>query len=262
MRVVDLDRDMSDVIPMGFSPDSEFLFARMEDATLEALRVQPGSRVLDAAAGVGQDGRRLAADGSWTVGAEPSRRIMQLALLEDARRPGGSEVRRVRGWSEALPFRAASFDAAFCKGALDHFDDPVACIQELARITHSRGRVVLAVANFESLGSRGARTLDRWLGPWRSAQRRGRRYHDVPSDHLTRYDPALLREQIRAAVEIEEWTGLSLLWGVRSWGRALARLPRPIARGLLLGTDALARWLPSLADVIVVAGRPRGAKGP
>ena len=71
MRVVDLDRDMRDVIPTGTSRDSEFLFQRMTDATLAQARAAPGRRVLDVASGFGQDAEALAARGAWVVGAEP-----------------------------------------------------------------------------------------------------------------------------------------------------------------------------------------------
>jgi SAM-dependent methyltransferase len=135
---------MSDVFPTGTSVDSEFLFRRMAEATLDALETRPGSRVVDVAAGVGQDDRALARRGAWVVGAEPSERMTALAYLsdrEDAEPPSGG-VARVRAWSEALPFGAGAFDGAFCKGALDHFDDPESCIREMARVTRASGRVV------------------------------------------------------------------------------------------------------------------------
>jgi SAM-dependent methyltransferase len=160
-----------------------------------------------------------------------------------------------RAWSEALPFRAGSFDAAFCKGALDHFDDPERCIAELARVTRADGRVVLAVANFESLGCRLQRLGDRLRGRPRTA---GRRTYHVPSDHFTRYDARVLREQVERHVVVTEWRGLSLFWGVRRWARLLARLPAPWADRLLRAADAIAARIPAWADVIVVAGRPRG----
>ena len=103
VRLVDLDHDMSDVIPTGSSVDSEFLFQRMEDTTLDALRAGSGARLLDSAAGIGQDDRRLARAGLWTVGAEPSKRMMALAKMQDAeqRAEHGGAVLRVRAWSEA-----------------------------------------------------------------------------------------------------------------------------------------------------------------
>ncbi len=256
MRVVDLDHDMSDVIPTATSVESEFLFQRMQDATLEALRARPGARMLDCAAGVGQDDRRLASAGVWALGAEPSERMMALAQLQGAEQRTGHSgaVRRVRAWSEGLPLRARSFDGAFCKGALDHFDDPVRAVQEMARVTRSQGRVVLAVANFDSLGCRLARLRDRFR---RGPDPEGRRHYDVPSDHFTRYDSQLLREQVSRYLFVEDWTGVSLLWGVRTWAALLRRIPRSWAERLLRLADRIARRLPALADVIVLAGPPR-----
>jgi SAM-dependent methyltransferase len=161
-------------------------------------------------------------------------------------------VVRVRAWSEALPFESDSFDSAFCKGALDHFDDPESCIREMARVTRSGGRVVLAVANFDSLAIRISRALERL----RRSPGRGRRHHDVPSDHFTRYDPALLHEQLARFVAIERTTGVSLLWGVPGWARLLRALGLRLATRLLRLSDRAARRFPSLADVIVVSGAP------
>jgi len=128
---------MSDVIPTGTSRDAEYLFARMADETLAALHAKPGARVVDSAAGLGQDDRALAREGAWAICAEPSRRMTELGKLIEAKEadtPKGS-VHWVRAWSETLPFRNACFDAAYCKGALDHFDDPKRCIAEMARVT-------------------------------------------------------------------------------------------------------------------------------
>jgi SAM-dependent methyltransferase len=258
MRVDDLDRDMADVIPTGVSVDSAFLFERMERATLDALGSGAGARVLDLAAGVGQDDHALAARGAFAVGAEPSSRMMGLARLRDAQvgAPTPGRVARVRAWGDALPFRDGAFDACFCKGSLDHFDDPLAVLREMARVTRPGGAVVLAVANFEALGCRLLRLEERLPG---RAARPGRRHFDVPSDHFTRYDPALVAAQLGSVAPIESTHGVSLLWGWRPWARLLGRLPVRIARGLLEAADALARRTPTLADVIVIVARAGGA---
>ena len=73
MRVVDLDRDMRDVIPTGTSRDSEFLFQRMTDLTLDADggagpgSPHPGRRQRP---GTGREGRWRGA-GGWVVGPSP-----------------------------------------------------------------------------------------------------------------------------------------------------------------------------------------------
>lgn len=259
MRVSDLDRDMRDVIPTGTSPDSEFLFARMTGSTFRHAAAAVGDRVLDVACGLGQDARALAVRGVVAMGAEPSARMSGLARLLAAREPG-PEPGFVRGFADALPFASRSFDAVFCKGSLDHFDRPACAIAEMARVARPDGRVVLAIANFESLSCRAARAADALREDWlRRPPARGRRFYDVPSDHFTRYDLDLMREQAGAALELFAVEGVSLAWGLPRWSGVLARLPRALAQRTLAFLDALARRAPGIADVVVLAGRPRSA---
>jgi SAM-dependent methyltransferase len=257
VRVVDLDRDMRDVIPTGTTRDSGFLFQRMTSCTLAGARPAPGRRILDVAAGLGQDARALAEGGAWVVGAEPSARMTALAGL-GAERAGGELLPWVRSWSDALPFAAGSFDAVICKGALDHFDQPRQAIAEMARVTRPDGRVVLAIANFESAACRASRSLDavkeRWLG---RELARGRRHYDVPHDHFTRYELDLMREQASEWVELDTVEGVSLAWGLPGWNRCVEGLPEAAAQAALRALDWLARRAPTLADVVVLAGRPR-----
>jgi SAM-dependent methyltransferase len=260
MRVVDLDRDMSDVIPTGLSPDSEFLFARMTDVTLEATCADVGRLVLDVASGVGQDSIALVRQGARVVGAEPSARMTAMAEIFGSQRlePGLKGPSWVRGWADALPFENETFDASFCKGAMDHFDDPETAIAEMARVTKRDGRVVLAIANFDSLACRVTRAVDRIREDWLAwGPLRGRRGYDTPSDHFTRYELDLMREQAARHVRIESVQGVSIGWGLPGWATLVCRLPKPVADFLLRGLDAMARQWPTLADVIVLVGRPR-----
>jgi SAM-dependent methyltransferase len=248
---------MSDVIPTGTTRDSEFLFERMTRATLARACGRPAARILDVASGFGQDALQLAGQGHWVVGAEPSARMSAWARLKSGE-ARGPQARWVRAWSDALPFADESFDGVFCKGAIDHFDRPEEAIAEMARVTRSDGRVVLAIANFESLACRTARLADevreRWLG---RPVRRGRRHYDVPADHFTRYELDLMREQASRALDLEVVEGVSLGWGLPSWARAVERVPRPLADAALRSADAIARRAPRVADVVVLAGRPR-----
>ena len=106
MRVVDLDRDMSDVIPTGMTPDSEFLFQRMTDLTLDRARPGPGKRILDVASGVGQDSIALARRGATVVGAEPSKRMTQMARLFAAENVSGESSSVT--WAAGTTFSGAS----------------------------------------------------------------------------------------------------------------------------------------------------------
>jgi SAM-dependent methyltransferase len=259
MRVVDLDRDMSDVIPTGTTRDSEYLFERMTRATLALAQPGRGSRILDVASGFGQDALDLTGQGAWVVGAEPSARMTSWARLKCAEFPGSTPV-WVRAWSDALPFESGSFDAVLCKGAIDHFDQPQEAIAEMARVTRSGGRVVLAIANFESLACRSARLADDLReGLLQRPVRRGRRHYDVPADHFTRYDLELMRQQASASLELEHLEGISLAWGLPLWTRLVERLPQALSARLLRALDGVARRVPGLADVVVLAGQPRRA---
>ncbi len=257
MRVVDLDRDMSDVIPTGMSRDSEYLFDRMTQATIDAALPGPGRRILDVASGVGQDTIAMAVRGAQAMGAEPSKRMIGMAKLfaEDKKIPMPDWV---QCWSDRLPFATGSFDACICKGAMDHFDRPEEAIAEMARVTSTSGRVVLAIANFESLACRVGRAVDDFrqdiLGMDPIRERRG---YDGPSDHFTRYEVDLIREQASRHLVIEEFKGLSMAWGLPGWADFLELLPKGAARVCVQGLDACARLAPVLSDVILLVGRPR-----
>jgi SAM-dependent methyltransferase len=260
MRVADLDRDMRDVIPTGTSRDSEFLFSRMADRTLSLAHPSAGRRVLDVACGLGQDAREMAQRGAFAVGAEPSARMSALAIMAQPREEEvrGGVATWVRAFGDALPFAAGSFDAVICKGSIDHFDRPREAIAEMARVTRRGGSVVLAIANFDSLSCRLARGADAAREEvLRRPPTRGRRFYDVPSDHFTRYEIDLMREQAGEHLDLEVVEGISLLWGLRAWTRAAERLPARVAQWALEALDGMARRAPGLADVVILAGRPR-----
>ena len=116
----------------------------------------------------------------------------------------------------------------------------------------------MAIANFDSLSCRAARALDwireRWLG---RPTPRGRRHYDVPSDHFTRYELGLMREQASEFLHLEVVEGISMAWGMPVWTRSVDKLPAPLAQIILETLDRLARLFPALSDVVVLAGRPR-----
>jgi SAM-dependent methyltransferase len=254
---------MRDVIPTGTTADSEFLFSRMTERTLRAARPGKGRRILDCASGLGQDAMELARRGATVVAAEPSSRMSDLAryVCSKERESGSSFPDRmtwVRSWSDSLPFANGSFDAVICKGAIDHFDRPVAAIEEMARVTRRGGTVVLAIANFDSLACRVGRSVDFVKERLQGRELRpGRRGYDVPHDHFTRYELDLMREQASEHVDLELVLGVSLGWGMPRWSETVERLPKTVAQSALEALDWCARRAPSLADVVVLAGRPR-----
>ena len=85
---------------------------------------------------------------------------------------------------------------------------------------------------------------------------RERRGYDAPSDHFTRYEIELIREQASASLHIESIEGVSLGWGMPGWSKAVSRMPKNVAGGAVRAMGRLGRLWPQLSDVIVVVGRP------
>ena len=74
---------------------------------------------------------------------------------------------------------------------------------------------------------------------------------------VTRYELPLMREQLSAVTHLEVVEGISLAWGMPGWTRWVGRLPAAAAQRALATLDWVAQRVPSLADVVVLAGRPR-----
>ena len=98
--------------------------------------------------------------GSHLFGCEPSRVMLQKArewlYREEA------QVVLVGSIAEDLPFVDGSFQRVVCKGAIDHFMNPQKAVAEMCRVACPKGRVVLSVANFESLSCHLGRWVDRF----------------------------------------------------------------------------------------------------
>ena len=94
MRVVDIDRDMSDVIPTGTTRDSQYLFDRMTERTLFHAAPAAGRRVLDVASGFGQDTSVARAAWRDRRRRRASRRMLGWAQLVDAKQAEAMQRRR------------------------------------------------------------------------------------------------------------------------------------------------------------------------
>jgi SAM-dependent methyltransferase len=185
------------------------------------------------------------------------------ARFRDGEREARPALAWVRGFAEALPFRAGAFDAVLCKGALDHFLSPRAAMEEIARVLRPGGRLVIALANYDSLSCRLGRARDRRRvrGPAGrdSAERpRARPYHEPPPDHLTRFGHRQILALARPPLRLTRVEGLSLLWLYPPWSALLARLPGRVSAALLTLAFALGRAIPSWSDVILLRAS-RGA---
>lgn len=104
-------------------------------ATRSALRIGPGDRVLDLAAGTAVSTVELAASGAWCVACDFSVGM----LAAGAQRP----VPKVAGDATLLPFDDDTFDAVTISFGIRNVVDHEAGLREMARVTRPGGRLVV-----------------------------------------------------------------------------------------------------------------------
>jgi demethylmenaquinone methyltransferase/2-methoxy-6-polyprenyl-1,4-benzoquinol methylase len=104
-------------------------------ATRGALRIGPGQKVLDLAAGTAVSTVELAKSGAWCVAADFS--VGMLAA------GGARKVPKVAGDATKLPFGDGVFDAVTISFGLRNVVDTLAGLREMARVTRPGGRLVV-----------------------------------------------------------------------------------------------------------------------
>ena len=252
---VDLEWDDGHVLPARVYPDVAFLFRRMNEVTVGKVEVNGRELVLDIGCGRAIDAVELAKRGGKCSGLEPSRKMLNHAREHIAE--NGMEVSLTQGAGEHLPFKTDSFDKVMCKGALDHFLYPAKAIEEMARVLKPQGKVIIAIANFESLGFR----LGRWLLTLEKVLLRQKTNRksilDIPADHTLKFDHAVLKRLVRPHLNIEQSTGISLLTGLPAWSSLLDKLPEKVSLAILKAIDKLACHLPSLSNTIILKCSPK-----
>lgn len=251
----DLEWNDKDLIPEVVSPDVAFLFQRMNKVTLAKVNPAPGERILDIGCGRAFDDVELAKEGAEVIGLEPSNIMIEHA--KDYVYKNRANVFLVRGVGEYLPFKDQSINKVVCKGALDHFFDPTMVIQQIARVLNPRGRAIIAIANFESLGFRLGRMIWWFRKQLGFRPSEGRMPWDIPPDHTYKFDYSVLRRLVGDCLQIEQVSGISLFFGLPWWGMLLAKCPGKIAFAALNFLDRVARLLPLFSDVIVIVCTPK-----
>jgi demethylmenaquinone methyltransferase / 2-methoxy-6-polyprenyl-1,4-benzoquinol methylase len=107
-------------------------------AVRDALRLQPGERVLDLAAGTATSSAALATTGARVVGSDFS-----LGMLRVGAKAGHRGVELVAGDALRLPFADGAFDAATISFGLRNTADAERALRELLRVTRPGGRLVV-----------------------------------------------------------------------------------------------------------------------
>lgn len=249
---IDKDWDDEKVIPSELSPETAYLFRRMTEETLRAVHAKPGQWVLDVGCGRGFDLASQAATGAILVGCDGSSVMVRRAV--QVLRGRGIAPRIVQCSAENLPFVSGKMDIVYCKGAIDHFYDPVRALKEMERVLRPGGRLVVSVANFESLSCKLGRICWRLHKVFRGVPPKGPKFWQIPEDHIFKFDRAFLRKCFPPNTEIVHEKGVSLFWGMKRWGWILGRLPEEVALYAMGLMDRIARVIPQAADVLVVKG--------
>jgi ubiquinone/menaquinone biosynthesis C-methylase UbiE len=114
---------------------------------LDWAGVQPGSRVLDVAAGTGEStlmaARRIGPRG-YALAADVSASMLNVAT-ESARKEGLTNVETRVTNAEDLALDANSFDAVICRIALMLFPNPAKALTEMRRVVKPGGKVAVIV---------------------------------------------------------------------------------------------------------------------
>lgn len=103
-------------------------------------------RVLNVGCGTGGFDAVVAAAGARTVGVDTDAEAIAVSRL---RRAPGSRL--ARALSEALPFRAGTFDFVHCFSVIEHVASVEASIREMVRVTRSGGAIYVHTPNAWSL---------------------------------------------------------------------------------------------------------------
>jgi ubiquinone/menaquinone biosynthesis C-methylase UbiE len=123
----------------GPGMDEEVRIARL------LMALAPGDAVLDVACGPGNFSREFAravGDEGLVVGIDSSRTMLERGASE-LERSGLDNVALIRGDATELPFRDDVFDAVCCFAALHLFAEPLAALDDMARVLTPGGRIAL-----------------------------------------------------------------------------------------------------------------------
>jgi demethylmenaquinone methyltransferase/2-methoxy-6-polyprenyl-1,4-benzoquinol methylase len=131
---------------------------RWRRATIAALELRPGERVLDLATGTGDlaIAAARAEPGARIVGLDPSQKMLEIGRAKLERLKLDERVELVFGDAEKLPFEAGSFDAACMAFGIRNVVDRPRALAEIARVTRAGGRVAILELSEPEGGALGA----------------------------------------------------------------------------------------------------------
>jgi ubiquinone/menaquinone biosynthesis C-methylase UbiE len=115
----------------------------VQRASLDALHIGAGDRLLDVGCGTGAASRSAASVAASVVGID-----LSLEMIRKAQQmaDGFANVHFEIADSEHLPFEDGAFTAVLCSNSFHHYPDPARAVREMARVLAPGGRLVIGDA--------------------------------------------------------------------------------------------------------------------
>jgi demethylmenaquinone methyltransferase/2-methoxy-6-polyprenyl-1,4-benzoquinol methylase len=185
---------------------------RWRRQTVAALRLRPGSSVLDVATGTGSLAAEIVRSTSAAVsvtGCDLNERMLSVAR----RRTRRASVEFVRCDATHLPFRDGAFDVVTIAFAIDDMPDREACVDEMWRVLRPGGQLALLELSQPDEGSlRLAYRL--YLRTFRALRHFSVDGYSHLEQEILKYRGARATEELIVRGGFAQYQTKSLTWGI------------------------------------------------
>ena len=235
-----------------------FYLHRTEDAMIEAVgRIGgPGARyarLLDVGCGLGLQAAKTWRRGWEAHAMDASESMLRLGQYQS--HTVHKHIPVIRGIAESLPYRDCTFDLVMCQGAMDHFADADKFFAEATRVLKPGGRLVIALANYESFSCRIGHTFHKLVERIGINTPANFRFWEIPDDHTFRGSYRFLKKLGRGRLRLVKMHGASMFLFLPPWRGLLEVLSFGASRATFRVVDRIAYRLPVAADVIIAVWR-------
>ncbi len=141
------------------TPHGQYVYKYEREMIFHLLDIQKGVSVADIGCGTGIYTHELCLAGAKVTGVDISPEM--LAIAAERNRAHGLMANFIEGDAQALPFTDNTFDCVISITAMEFFQEPAQCLQEMYRILKPGGHMVVATINSLNIWS-----LERRIKTW------------------------------------------------------------------------------------------------